>query len=238
MNAHAERLIWLARLHPEASVTELAFAAERSEAWTRKVLKQAGLTAAKTTRVQKPATNKRDATLCLCGHRRDQHCRGVASCTHWNPWRQVRDRDRPGWLKKIPVPELKARVFIGGTHCTVCDCCTRYHGPQKANQTTPCANPECGCAKNLHCWTKGKRKGGTGPYTAHYSLPDGTPVGWYQCLSNHCTSAHYRDGKQTACLCMAYCDPYAKGKRNKKTIPAAEMLEFENAEEETEEANT
>jgi hypothetical protein len=58
MNTHAERLVWLARENPDALLADLASACERSEAWTRKILKQAGIVPVKpprAPRAQKPA---------------------------------------------------------------------------------------------------------------------------------------------------------------------------------------
>jgi hypothetical protein len=220
----AERLIWLAQQNPSASLQDLSFACSRSQKWTARVLREAGITFPEAPRTQKPVSRNRNATPCrCCNHPRDAHCKGVKTCDHWNSWRWARDHDRPGFLKKVHIPELKARVFIGGTHCTVCDC-NRYHGAEKANLRTPCANPECDHPKADHCWTRSKRKGGSGPRNPHFT-PEGN---WYTCLTNHCTVSHYRDRRHLPCECMEYRDPFAKpGKRKKKTIPVVTQLTLE-----------
>jgi hypothetical protein len=133
----AERLVWLARENPGSALADLAFACERSERWTAKILRDAGLLPPTPPRVTKP---------------RAKH----------------------------------------------------------ANLCTPCARPGCNHAKNDHCWTRGKRKNGTGQFSHHFSLQDQTPSGWYLCITNHCLLSNYVEGKFTPCACHDFLDPFAK----------------------------
>jgi hypothetical protein len=204
----AERIVQVAKANPDALLADLALACERSEAWTRKVLKQAGIVPAtrpRAPRSQKPAGRNRDATVCRCSHRRDEHC-PPKFCNHH---------------RRSPI----GVTFKLVEHCLRCGC-TWFQGPEKANGTTPCK--KCGHPRNGHCWTKGKRQRGQGPHTDHFS-PDGA---WFQCLSNHCCWFNVHDGIRTPCECPNFVDPYAKATgRRKKAPPAPVPAQMELTEE-------
>ncbi len=90
---HAERLCELARANPNAKVKDLAFAAERSTGWVRKILRQNNITLVKPPK--KPRLRIKASTLChACGHpkggrralsqREQSHCLGHVRHLHWS----------------------------------------------------------------------------------------------------------------------------------------------------------
>jgi hypothetical protein len=222
MTAHAERLVWLAKQNSDATLSELAFACNRSEAWTRKVLKQANISFAKPPRAAKGYA--RNATPCRCGHRRDLHCAGGRACGHKLIKRHFGE-SVDDFITRMSHPDTWV-TSLGSKHCLQCGC-NDFEGPQKANLSTPCARPGCGHAKNDHCWTQGARKHGQGVYAHHFSLQDGTSTGHFQCISNHCLLAPYNEGKIEPCLCPEYLDPYTKAAtkaRKRKNGPAIQRM--------------
>ena len=87
---HAERLCELARANATARVKDLAFAAERSTGWVRRVLKQNNVVLIKPPKKLKIKAS----TLCQCGHPRGglqriyaglpSHCTGGVRHLHWS----------------------------------------------------------------------------------------------------------------------------------------------------------
>jgi hypothetical protein len=106
----AEALCRVARANPDASLADLSFAAERSEAWVRKTLKAAGIVLVKPQR-QRRMKVKPSTTCAHCGHprgsdrarsfHRPAHCVTGTRHGHWsNP----------------------AAYNCTAAHCLVCDC--------------------------------------------------------------------------------------------------------------------
>jgi hypothetical protein len=90
---HAERLCALARANLNAKVKDLAFAAERSPAWVRRTLKQAGITLIKPPKKRRLRI-KASTPCAACGHplggklaismRQQTHCTGNVRHGHWS----------------------------------------------------------------------------------------------------------------------------------------------------------
>jgi hypothetical protein len=76
--SHAEKLVALVRANPTAKVKDLAFAAGRSPAWVRRVMKQNGIVLIKPPK--KPRVKAKATTLCArCNHPRGGR-RAISYC--------------------------------------------------------------------------------------------------------------------------------------------------------------
>jgi hypothetical protein len=133
----AEALCRVARANCDATVAELAEAAERSSSWVRRILKQAGITPAKALRLPRSAVAKPRAkhanlsTPCArpgCAHSKSDHCwtqgkrrHGAGQFAHHF---SLRDGTESGWYQCV------------SNHCLTAP----YNG--ETGKIEPCMCPE------------------------------------------------------------------------------------------------